>query len=356
MKDELYQIFEANKTNIFIETGSHLGEGIQRAVEIGFRDIYSVEIKQDFHFHCMGKFSGNEGVHLSLGDSLNKLPEILSKVNEQSTFWLDAHMSNITRNCPTLEEIKLIGQHPIKNHIIIIDDVRDFGTAAHENIKIEDLMYAILDINEDYFFSIESSCIADNVLVARVIDTQPKKVYTAQDEVNKQIELAQAAKFGIVELGVLFGETSERFCQANKQVPVWGIDPLIPDSMNKRLIGDINKINEISRKYGNFIFIKGYSFDIFQVWIKSNKFDYLFIDASHIYSDVKRDFEDWFYLLENGGIVSLHDSGIGRGGPDNWPGPSQLANELINDPRVEYIETVFSLTIFKKNEPFKHWR
>jgi hypothetical protein len=353
MKDELYQIFEANKTNIFIETGSHIGEGIQRAVDIGFKDVYSMEIKPDFHFMCINRFMARNNVHLSLGDSLVKLPEILSKVNEQATFWIDAHMSMVARNCPTLEEIKIIGQHHIKNHIIIIDDMRDFGTKEHEFITVEDLMSAILDINEDYVFSIESSCVEDNVLVARVIEPKRNVIrtiaFTTQDEVDTQIRYAKNAKFGIVELGVLYGETSERFCQANQDVQIWGIDPLIPDSMNPNLIGDADKIMEICKKYGNFMYIKGYSYNIVKEWDKARaKFDYLFIDASHVYEDVKRDFEDWFKLLQKGGVVSLHDSGIGRGGPDNWPGPSQLADELMNDKRVSYIETVYSLTIFRK--------
>ena len=350
MKDELYRIFEENKTNVFIETGSHLGESIQRAIDIGFQDIYSMEIKQDFHFRCQSKFMSFPQVHLALGDSLVKLPEILNRVKEQATFWLDAHMSMLARNCPTLEEIKIIGSHHIKNHIIIIDDMRDFGTKEHEFITMDDLMIAILDINPDYTFFIESSCIADNVLVARVIEPEikpkSKKAFTTQDEVDKQIELAKAAKFGIVELGVLYGETSERFCQSNPKIHVYGIDPLIPDSMNPKLIGDYTKINVIEHKYGNFNFIRKYSYNVVKTF--SPKFDYLFIDASHVYEDVKRDFEDWFALLQPGGIVSLHDSGIGRGGPDNWPGPSKLADELIKDKRVKYIETVYSLTIFKK--------
>jgi hypothetical protein len=174
-------------------------------------------------------------------------------------------------------------------------------------------------------------------------------VHTCQDEAAKQIELAKAAKFGIVELGVMYGETSERFCQANPNVPVYGIDPLIPDSMNKSLIGDIKKIMAVELKYSNFMFIQHYSYNVVKLWNPGSKFDYLFIDASHIYEDVKKDFEDWFAILQPGGIVSLHDSGIGRGGPDNWPDPSRFADELIaSDKRVQYIETVYSLTIFRK--------
>lgn len=346
MKDELYQIFEENKTNIFIETGSHQGEGIARAVEIGFKEIYSFEIQKKYYDYCRERFRNNPNVHLYLGDSLKILPEVLAKINEPCTFWLDAHMSYVSRNCPTLEEIKIIGQHAIKSHKFIIDDMRDFGTKEHEFITIDDLLYAILDISMDYNFFIQDSCVPQNVLVAVTDKPMGQEIYNSQDEVETQIELAKDAELAIVELGILNGETSERFCHANPGIRVFGVDPIIPDSMNPKLVGSLKKIHEVGYRNSNFVFIREYSYNLvkhFQV-----PFDYLFIDASHVYEDVKRDFEDWFALLAPGGVVSLHDSGIGRGGPDNWPGPSKLAEELIMDPRVLYIKTVFSLTIFKK--------
>jgi hypothetical protein len=182
-----------------------------------------------------------------------------------------------------------------------------------------------------------------------------------QDEVNEQIQIAKNAKIAIIELGILNGETSSKFCEANPNIKVWGIDPLIPDSMNPNLVGDIDALKKVNEKYPNFLYIPDYSYNVAPNWnevaekmalLKDQDreplFDYLFIDASHVYEDVKRDFEDWFALLDQGGIVSLHDSAANRGGPYHWEGPSKLADELIYDPRVEYIKTVYCLTIFKK--------
>lgn len=169
-----------------------------------------------------------------------------------------------------------------------------------------------------------------------------------QDEVFEHISIAKQCKYGIVELGILYGETTGRLCHANKTVHVYGIDPLIPDSMNPILVGNIQRIRDNTNGCGNFTFIKDYSYNVVTKWDK--RFDYLFIDASHIYEDVLRDFEDWLPLLEPNGIVSLHDSACDRGGPHNWPGPSKLAKELFTDSRVQYIKTVYSLTIFMKND------
>lgn len=167
-----------------------------------------------------------------------------------------------------------------------------------------------------------------------------------QDEVYEQINIAKKCQFGIVEIGVLYGETSRKFCLANPHIPVCGIDPLIPDSMNPNLVGSKKQIEKNTSDCKNFYFYQDYSFNIAEGWIRP--FDYLFIDASHIYQDVKMDFEDWFKLLLPGGLVSLHDSAAHRGGPYHWDGPSLLADELISDDRVDYVKTVYSLTIFRK--------
>ena len=167
-----------------------------------------------------------------------------------------------------------------------------------------------------------------------------------EDEILVQISIAEKCQFGIVELGVLFGETSAKFCKANPNVPVYGIDPIIPDSMNSDLIGSTERIRENTGHFLNYHFIQNYSFEVIKTFI--HQFDYLFIDASHEYGHVKKDFEDWFSNLLPGGLVSLHDSAANRGGPAHWIGPSGLADELLRDPRLEYLETVYSLTIFRK--------
>ena len=155
---------------------------------------------------------------------------------------------------------------------------------------------------------------------------------------------AQASKV-IVEIGVLFGETT-RLLLENSNCTVVGIDPIIPDSMNERLIGDLEKINNLVKGYDRFVFLKDFSYNIVKIWEK--KIDYLFIDGDHAYNAVKRDFEEWFPFVKSGGVVSIHDSTANRGGPHNWPGPSQLADELIKDNRVKYLEAVGVLTVFEK--------
>lgn len=166
IKDVLYKIFLKYKTDIFIETGSHLGYGIDRAIDIGFDQIYSIEIEESYYDHCCGKFQFNANVALYYGSSEVRLPDILSKVNERATFWLDAHMATFGGPCPIITELKMISEHKIKCHNILIDDMRDFGTEAHDYITIQDLKNELLLINPEYTFEFESTGIKDNVLAA----------------------------------------------------------------------------------------------------------------------------------------------------------------------------------------------
>lgn len=166
-----------------------------------------------------------------------------------------------------------------------------------------------------------------------------------EEECGKHAEIARGCKKCIVELGVLWGDTTKILLDNNSNVTVYGIDPIIPDSMDANMIGDINRINALKR-YANFVFIKDYSYNVVKTW--TEEISYIFIDADHRYEAVKRDFEDWFPFVEQGGIISLHDSAVNRGGAPCWPDPSRLADELLKDDRLEYVDTVHSMTVFKK--------
>ena len=168
VKDELYDLFKEHKTSHFIETGSYEGHSIARALDIGYNRIYSCEINLDRYNDCLDKFHRNENVLLYYGDSLHALPLMLKDIDQKCTFWLDAHRSGISRDCPTLEELKIIGQHHIKDHTILIDDVSDFGTEAHEGITILDLQMEILKINKHYIFSYIDTCKPNNVMICKV--------------------------------------------------------------------------------------------------------------------------------------------------------------------------------------------
>lgn len=153
-------IFRNYPNSSFIETGSYLGDGIQLALESGFPCIYSVELSEPLYEHCRQRFRDFPQVHLFQGDSALVLNAILTNLHTPATFWLDGHYSGGdtvrgTRNSPILQELALIASHPIKTHTIIIDDVNDFGTSWFDFVTADEIVRALLKINENYSLNIE---------------------------------------------------------------------------------------------------------------------------------------------------------------------------------------------------------
>lgn len=122
---------------IFIETGTSRGNGVKKALKDRFKKIYSIELKKKFYDECKIKFKKEiqKGkVELFLGDSAICLADILKQIDCRATFWLDAHYSGAdtdtakgAEDVPLMRELDLISKHHIKNHTILIDDVRLFG-------------------------------------------------------------------------------------------------------------------------------------------------------------------------------------------------------------------------------------
>jgi len=145
--------------NIFIETGTYLGKTIN-AVKKKFQEIYSIELNKALHHKASLKFIRYKHINVVLGDSSEKLPEILSKINGPCLFWLDAHYSgeNTSKTnieTPIIKELQCILNHPNKNHVILIDDCHkfigknDYPTIPELKEKINQFEEKILFIKEN---------------------------------------------------------------------------------------------------------------------------------------------------------------------------------------------------------------
>lgn len=166
-------VFEKFPNPYFVETGSYRGDGIQMAIETGFPCIYSIELSPLHYKHCKKRFASVPSVHLVLGDSSKHLKKILAKIDAPITFWLDGHYSsgNTAKgktNCPLLEELAAIANHPIKTHTILIDDVRLLGTHEFDFIELEKIVEAILQINPDYIIGFEDGYAPRDILTAYI--------------------------------------------------------------------------------------------------------------------------------------------------------------------------------------------
>ena len=127
-------------THTFVETGTYQGEAVQFALQVGFKEIHSVELNASMAAGCTSRFAGNKTVTIYSGPSDKLLPTILAKVSEPVTFWLDAHsgMPNLTLAMVPIEaELKAIANAipRIKIRAIMIDDMRLFGVDDQRRIE-----------------------------------------------------------------------------------------------------------------------------------------------------------------------------------------------------------------------------
>jgi hypothetical protein len=113
-----------------VETGTFAGDTID-AVLRSFDRIVSIELSDTWHARAKARFSREPHVTLLHGDSGTRLSEVLATLDRPALFWLDAHYSGpITARAaidtPIVQELESIVKHPVRGHVVLIDDLRDF--------------------------------------------------------------------------------------------------------------------------------------------------------------------------------------------------------------------------------------
>ena len=170
------EILRKYLTNCFIETGTFQGQGVEEALAAGFPFVRSVELSSSLYTKNLAKFHNNPSVKLYLGASEKLLGLMIEDLTKPATFWLDAHYSGgITEMsdqvCPLIEELEIIARHPVKDHVLLIDDVRLFGNYL-PGITVEIVKNAVRKINPAYQFSFEDGEVPDDILVCRIPEKQ----------------------------------------------------------------------------------------------------------------------------------------------------------------------------------------
>jgi hypothetical protein len=89
-----------------------------------FREIYSIELDEYRAQSARRKFASRLNIHVLQGDSANVLPKLLLTLKEPCLFWLDGHDFDIST--PVKRELDAIYNHPIRGHVLLIDDARWF--------------------------------------------------------------------------------------------------------------------------------------------------------------------------------------------------------------------------------------
>lgn len=157
----------------FIETGTWYGSGIEAALNSGFKKIYSIELSNDLYEYNKNKFKNFSNITIIKGDSKEKIKDILNILNERATFWLDAHgcggkSSYSDTYTALIGELDAISKHHIKNHTILIDDVRLFATGEMDFISKESVIEMLKTINPNYKIYFIDCGFKNDILVAEI--------------------------------------------------------------------------------------------------------------------------------------------------------------------------------------------
>ena len=170
------KVLQKYVNNTFFETGTYIGDSVKLALEVGFEKIISVEINEELQNKNKLLFENqikDGNVDLYVGDSLIILEDIIKKLENRTTFWLDAHFDFGVcgvKRCPLYEELESISKSHINNHTILIDDVRCFGSGNWgQEINVDSVVEKIKKINPDYIIKFEDGIVPNDILVAYIL-------------------------------------------------------------------------------------------------------------------------------------------------------------------------------------------
>lgn len=174
-----------NYSNIFIETGTYKGKTVQKALDVGYTDVSSIEADLNLYQHCRFRFIDNGKVKLYYGKSVDVLPSILDKLKHRAIFWLDAHVTELDsegykdfkekgiesdyhQHTCLLKELSLILSHR-KDHIILIDDQHGTDNMSEVYKKM------IKDANSDYQFVWYDEDTGENYYTDKILGAIPQR-------------------------------------------------------------------------------------------------------------------------------------------------------------------------------------
>lgn len=117
--------------DILVETGTYKGDMVFAQRDF-FKKIYSIELSDMLFEKAKKRFRNNPSVVLLQGNSGEVIAKVMGELKEPAILWLDGHYSGgITatteKYSPINEELQIIAAHNNLQHIILIDDARNFG-------------------------------------------------------------------------------------------------------------------------------------------------------------------------------------------------------------------------------------
>ena len=148
-----------NHLDVFVETGTAGGGNIVEMQKY-FKKLYTIELDHALYLQGKARVGTNSKIEFLEGDSGVVIQDVLKTLQTPALFWLDAHYSGEGTargilDTPIVQELKHIFAHPIKKHVLVIDDMRCFDGTNDYPVRAE-LEKFIADTATGYKISYES--------------------------------------------------------------------------------------------------------------------------------------------------------------------------------------------------------
>lgn len=175
------------------------------------------------------------------------------------------------------------------------------------------------------------------------------EIYTLNYFAKKALEEIKVDEH-LIEIGSFKGRSTVTIALACKKAikgKLITVDPHQGTFTHKSLgikntLGDLKK-NVKQRGLAKFVdVVQAESKEVFER-LKGIKTKLVFIDGSHKYKDVRRDFLNWSSTLMPGGYLIFHDA-------LNVSGPRKVMLEVLKNKNFVYIQSVGDLACFQKKD------
>jgi hypothetical protein len=133
----LARLLRKHHLDYFVETGTHFGDTVATLAP-KCRRSWTIEIDDDLFRRATQRFEQDENIVVLHGDSARVLPEVLRELPASALFWLDGHFSGegtgrADLDTPVNAELAAIIADG-RPHVVVIDDVREFGTGDYPTL------------------------------------------------------------------------------------------------------------------------------------------------------------------------------------------------------------------------------
>jgi len=152
---------------VFVETGTYHGDTVA-AIKDKYSSVISIEVDETLYKKACARFLADKNVRIAHGDCVRELPAILATLQEPVVFWLDGHYSGGETGKgeiedPILISLNQIADHPIRGHVIFIDDARTFD-GREGRPDISDVFNCIKKIDSRYIIRVQSDIIVASII------------------------------------------------------------------------------------------------------------------------------------------------------------------------------------------------